>query len=128
MVSTGPLPALQAQYCKSYFVEIKLQSSAPDDGVQKALATFATSEIPAQLYESLPFHFKLKVEFEPEHRVEQLARIFELLEGNRDILHIQFYSVAQMNLEQILLDLSRRQFAAEESVRDLSSAGNINMV
>lgn len=121
LVATGSLPDLQHEYCTCYFVEVALESSAPDDSVQQTLAAFDTIGINVHIYESLPFHFKLKVDFQPQHRVEQLARIFELLEGNRESLHIQFYSVAQMNLEAILLDLSRRQFAVEESTRDVSS-------
>jgi ABC-type multidrug transport system ATPase subunit len=119
IVSTGSLSALRAEYCKSYFVEIALQSTAPDDAQDKTFETFSSNGMPAEVYESLPYHFKLQVPFQSENRLEQLASLFELLESHRQELHIKFYSVAQMSLEQIFIDLSRRQFAAEESTRFL---------
>jgi hypothetical protein len=64
----------------------------------------------------LPYHFKLQVPFQDgNNHLEQLASIFGVLETHQNELHIKFYSVARMNLEQIFIDLSRKQFAAEES-------------
>lgn len=117
--STGTLAELQTEYCKSYFVEIALQPSAPDDAQSKTLEVFASKGMSAEIYEQLPLHFKLQVPFQSENRLEQLADLFELLESHRQELHVKFYSVAQMSLEQIFIDLSRRQFAAEESARFL---------
>jgi ABC-type multidrug transport system ATPase subunit len=57
--------------------------------------------------------------------LRQLATIFQLLETNKGRLHIKFYSVAQMNLEQIFIDLSRQQFRRmeeEEDAQEFSSS------
>lgn len=118
IVTTGSLLELQNEYCDSFFVEIALEQSAPEKTQDKTLAAFASEGMPAHVYESLPFYFKLQCSFQPEvSRIGQLANIFDLLETHRHELHVKFYSVAQMTLEQIFIDLSRRQFAADESSR-----------
>jgi len=48
----------------------------------------------------------------------QLA-IFDLLETHQGELYIKFNSITQMNLEQIFIDLSRKQFAAKEEVQSI---------
>jgi len=56
---------------------------------------------------------------------QQLATIFDLLlEKNKEKEGIKFYSVAPMNLEQIFIDLSRKQYEADAqftSTRNLST-------
>eukprot|EP00978_Attheya_sp_CCMP212_P012739 scaffold31880_cov59-Attheya_sp.AAC.1 len=119
IVTVGSLPSLQATYCNSYFVEIALLPNAPDDSQDKVLDTFEQKGLTSKIYEALPYQFKLQVPFQDGSHLAQLATIFELLETHQERLHIKFYSVAQMNLEQIFIDLSRQQFAAEESMRNL---------
>ena len=124
LATTGSLDRLQDRYCTSYFVELSLEADAdPERGEQEVVETFAAHGMLADLYESLPYHFKLQVPFvEGQNSTSQLASIFGLLESNRQALRIKFYSVAQMNLEQIFIDLSRKQFAVEETARAVSSS------
>jgi ABC-type multidrug transport system ATPase subunit len=119
LVSTGSLASLQNRYCNAFFVEIALTEEAPDvgDAQDSVLNTFESKGMVAETYEALPYQFKLKVPFEGDDHLEQLASIFDLLETNHEALHIKYYSVAQMNLEQIFIDLSRKQTAAEEEIR-----------
>jgi hypothetical protein len=73
----------------------------------------------ASVYESLPYHIKLQVDITDSTREKgtlQLAAIFMLLESKKTKLHIKFYSVAKMNLEQIFINLSRKQFEANEAI------------
>jgi len=103
IVSTGSLSELQAQYCNSYFVEIALKPSASDDDQDKVLKVFDEAGYPADVYESLPYHFKLQVPFQSEDHLEQLSCMFELLEAQKARLNVKFYSIAQMSLEQIFV-------------------------
>lgn len=126
LVSTGSLASLQARYCNSFFVEIALTEQAADTAQDDILDAFENKGMTVNVYEALPYQFKLKVPFEDGNdHLDQLASIFDLLQTRQEELYIKFYSVAQMNLEQIFIDLSRKQFAAEEeirSIRNLSSA------
>ena len=82
------------------------------------IAAFAKIDMEASIYETLPFHFKLKVNFQQGviigNNTTQLAEAFRLLETNKIELAIQFYSISLMNLEQIFIDLSRKQFKASD--------------
>jgi hypothetical protein len=51
----------------------------------------------------------------------QVAAILGLVVNKKDESHIRLYSVAQMNLEQIFINLSRQQFKVEESFRELAA-------
>lgn len=121
LVTTGELSRLQELYCTGLFVEISLQPNITDaiKSESEAIAAFADIGMDASVYESLPLHFKLKVGFQQDvgtnnHSVTQLAEAFRMLETKRLDLGIQFYSVSLMNLEQIFIDLSRKQFEGEE--------------
>jgi hypothetical protein len=74
----------------------------------------------ASIYESLPFHVKLQISMNGgvslHDNTEQLADIFSLLESKKVDLAIRFYSVARMNLEQIFINLSRKQFQVDEDI------------
>jgi hypothetical protein len=50
-----------------------------------------------------------------------VAAILGLVVNKKDESHIRLYSVAQMNLEQIFINLSRQQFKVEESFRELAA-------
>ena len=125
LIATGTLDRLHERYCNSYFVEIAMEPGSTDDNVEDGIVDAFVSKGMADttVYESLSYHLKLQVPF-VDHtsasrgdRIRQLASIFELLESNKGKLGIKFYSVAQMNLEQIFVDLSKKQFEAEESFR-----------
>ncbi len=120
LVTTGELSRLQELYCTGLFVEISLQPNTTDaiKSESEAIAAFANIGMDASVYESLPLHFKLKVGFQQDvgannHSITQLAEAFRMLETMRLELGIQFYSVSLMNLEQIFIDLSRKQFESE---------------
>ena len=120
LVATGSLNRLRELYCNGIFVEISLQPSVVDCDKAETQAMYAFSELnmDASVYESLPFHFKLKVKFqqgvEISNNITQLAEAFRLLGTKKEELGVQFYSVALMNLEQIFIDLSRKQFEAQD--------------
>ena len=116
VVTTGSLKRLQELYCTSYFVEISLRPDAASNAEELVCDAFEVQDMSAIIYESLPYRFKLKVPFVEGARrddLKQLAQIFDVLETNKERLGIKFYSVALMNLEQIFIDLSRKQFEAE---------------
>jgi len=120
LVATGSLERLQDLYCNGFFVDISLQPSTSDCEKSEidTIEAFAGIDLDASVYESLPFHFKLKVvirgNVEERSNVTMLAEAFDLLERKKEELGIQFYSIALMNLEQIFIDLSRKQFLADE--------------
>lgn len=121
LVATGSLNRLRELYCTGLFVEIALQSKLVMDckkAEQQVIAAFAKIDMEASIYETLPFHFKLKVNFQQGviigNNTTQLAEAFRLLETNKIELAIQFYSISLMNLEQIFIDLSRKQFKASD--------------
>ena len=134
IVTVGSLPYLQRKYCTSYFVEISLDPLALATGAtgdsedkvpseEDVVAAFIREGIIATVYESLPYRFKLQLPFQVEEvddssgqQQHQLANIFGLLEREKQTLGIKFYSVEQMNLEKIFIDLSRKQFEAEEAM------------
>jgi len=118
--TTGSLERLQERFCDSYFVELSMQATvdATTNNEDAILAAFERHNMPGTaVYESLPYHLKLQVPFvtKPMVGTEQLSSIFELLESNRESLGIKFYSVSMMNLEQIFIDLSRKQFQVNET-------------
>lgn len=117
IATTGSLNRLQELYCTSYFVEISLQPHTDEDAEQRVLDAFDAQKMPTTIYESLPYHFKLQVSFvegAKHDSTQQLAQIFDLLETRKEELGIKFYSVALMNLEQIFIDLSKKQFNADK--------------
>lgn len=111
IVATGSLKRLNELFCTSFFVEISLEPNAAEDAEEKIIEMF-NSKMAAESYESLPYRCKLKVPFldDGKDTTKQLADIFDLLESNKESAGIKFYSVAPMNLEQIFIDLSRKQF------------------
>eukprot|EP00980_Cylindrotheca_fusiformis_P002026 scaffold449_cov138-Cylindrotheca_fusiformis.AAC.2 len=117
IVATGSLKRLNDLFCTSYFVEISLDSHAAEDAEERIIEIF-NNKMAAESYESLPYRFKLKVPFVEEGKgnTKQLADIFDLLEKNKSSTGKKFYSVAPMNLEQIFIDLSRKQFEANEDL------------
>lgn len=120
IVTVGSLPYLQGKYCKSYFVEVNLDPLASKSEDEEAIGedavvdAFIKQGMEAKVYESLPYRFKMQLPFEQSDHQSQLANIFGLLEREKKALGIKFYSVEQMNLEKIFIDLSRKQFEAEE--------------
>ena len=126
LATTGSLNRLQELYCTSYFVEVSLQSHTDDLAEGHILDTFEEHHMPATVYESLPYRFKLQIPFVEGAKhddTKQLARIFDLLESNKEELGIQFYSVSLMNLEQIFIDLSRKQADADNNFESQHSLG-----
>ena len=117
IVATGSLKRLNELFCTSFFVEISLESYAAADAEKRIIKIFKR-KMAAESNESLPYRFKLKVPFIEEGRdnTKQLAEIFHLLETNKSRTGIKFYSVARMNLEQIFIDLSRKQFEANANL------------
>eukprot|EP00526_Cylindrotheca_closterium_P003041 CAMPEP_0113643644 /NCGR_PEP_ID=MMETSP0017_2-20120614/22957_1 /TAXON_ID=2856 /ORGANISM="Cylindrotheca closterium" /LENGTH=1596 /DNA_ID=CAMNT_0000555187 /DNA_START=143 /DNA_END=4933 /DNA_ORIENTATION=+ /assembly_acc=CAM_ASM_000147 len=114
--ATGSLKRLQELFCTSYFVEISLMPHANEDAEDKIIEVFEGRDMRAESYESLPYRFKLKVPFvngAGNDTTQQLASIFDLLEKNKEKQGIKFYSVAPMNLEQIFIDLSRKQYEVD---------------
>lgn len=133
LVATGTLNRLQELYCTGLFVEISLLTTNADYkcAEDQAIEAFSQLGMNASIYESLPFHFKLKVNFQQgvdtSNNLTQLAEAFRLLETKKKEIGMQFYSVALMNLEQIFIDLSRKQFEKDEELeraRDLLSVRN----
>lgn len=121
LVTTGELSRLQELYCTGLFVEISLHPdvSGSIKTESESIDAFAKIGMDASVYESLPLHFKLKVKFQQDegahnHSVTQLAEAFRMLETNKSELGIQFYSISLMSLEQIFIDLSRKQFKKDE--------------
>ena len=120
LVTTGELGRLQELYCTGLFVEISLQPNVADSvkAESEAIDAFTKIGMEASVYESLPYHFKLKVSFQQgvdaNNNITQLAEAFRMLEKKKVELGIQFYSVALMSLEQIFIDLSRKQFETDE--------------
>lgn len=118
IVSTGSLNELYDRHCTSFFVDISFEPRSDDtkseDLVRQA---FRTVGMDASIYESLPYRIKLQVPIrnneETQDGTEQIAQIFSLMESKKQDLDIQFYSVAKMNLEQIFINLSRKQFEAD---------------
>jgi len=125
IVATGSLNRLHELFCTSYFVEISLEPHVGKDTEQNVIDVFEMHGMTAESYESLAYRLKLRVPFMERSNnddTKQLASIFQLLEANKESLGIKFYSVAPMNLEQIFIDLSRKQFAINcenQSMRNL---------
>ena len=119
-VSTGSLNELYDHYCTSFFVEISFQTDANDaQSDEMVVRAFESAGMSASVYETLPYHVKLQVDIKDtkeERDTLQLAAIFKLLETKKNDLYIKFYSVAKMNLEQIFINLSRKQFEADEEI------------
>lgn len=111
IASVGSLSELRSEYCNSYFVEISLRPNVDEECQRRILDVLSQHGMPSQVYESLPLRFKIKIPFVGDSPIRQLADIFELLDTQRENLGIQFFSVSQMSLEQIFIDLSRRQFS-----------------
>ena len=116
LVTTGSLDRLHERYCTSYFVEVSLRDGAPESAQDDVLGAFFQGNMDAVAHESLPFHFKFRVPFADisgPSNTKQLAMIFSVLESNKENLYIKFYSVSQMNLEQIFINLSRMQVGSD---------------
>lgn len=121
LVTTGELSRLQELYCTGLIVEISLLPNVADSvkAESEAIDAFTEIDMEASVYESLPFHFRLNVTFQQgvdtnNNSVIQLAEAFRMPETKKLELGIQFYSVALMSLDQIFIDLSRKQFETDE--------------
>ena len=132
LIASGSAEHLRSRYCNSYFVEVALDPDAPTSGanIQDGICAkfYDRLSVNVQVTESLPYRFKLKVPYaqcsvnggdnaSSSDVLTQLADIFALLEGIRSEMSIEFYSVAQMSLEQIFNELSRKQLDVDESLR-----------
>ena len=119
-VTTGSFNRLKDLYCNALFVEIALSPDVITDcGVSEEamLDAFAGIGMKAEVYESLPYRFKLRVALRATDEASttaQLAEAFRLLEDRKTSVGIHFYSVSPMSLEQIFINLSRKQFEADE--------------
>ncbi|KAL3921025.1 MAG: hypothetical protein SGILL_002972 [Bacillariaceae sp.] len=124
-VSTGSLSELYEKYCTSFFVEVSFAAEANDTEMEDSvLQAFEQASMKASVYESLPYHTKLQVAIKDGNEDKgtlQLAKVFGLLESKKSQLHIKFYSVAKMNLEQIFINLSRKQFQVDEEIESNES-------
>jgi len=124
VVTTGSLKRLQELFCTSYFIEVSLESYASKSAEDRLIETFKKNDMIAETYESLPYRFKLRIPFVDgvskggSADILQLANIFSILETSKESLGIKFYSVAPMNLEQIFIDLSRKQFDIDANLKD----------
>lgn len=128
IVTVGSLSYLQGKHCTSYFIEVSLDplavlntddepAVAPPPSEDHVVDAFVKAGMSATVYESLPYRFKLQLPFqEGAQQQQQLANIFGLLEREKKALGIKFYSVEQMNLEKIFIDLSKKQFETEQAV------------
>lgn len=118
IVSTGTLNELYQRYCTSFFVEVSFESFADDSRSEELiLEAFQSAGMESTVYESLPFRVKLQVPILDQYKhddTKQLADIFSLLESSKCDLAIKFYSVSKMNLEQIFINLSRKQFELDQ--------------
>lgn len=119
MVTTGSFNRLKDLYCNALFVEIALSPDITDcSASEKAmLDAFAGIDMKAEVYESLPYRFKLRVALRATDEASmttQLAEAFRLLEDRKTFVGIHFYSVSPLSLEQIFINLSRKQFEADE--------------
>merc|ERR1712224_371737 len=127
IVATGNLSRLHELFCTSYFVEISLEPHVGEETEQNIIDIFEKHRMIAESYETIPYRLKFRVPFvegSGHSDTKQLASIFKLLEENKQFIGIKFYSVAPMNLEQIFIDLSRKQFAINSenlSMRDAES-------
>lgn len=90
LVATGSLDRLQELYCTGLFVDIALQSAVADCNKAESdtIQAFSESQFDASVYESIPYHFKLKVMFRESaaahNNVSLLADVFELLESIKE--------------------------------------------
>ena len=112
IVTAGSLPYLTQKYCTSYFVEICTTGS---DKHEEIVAAFVNHGLEASVYGALPFRFKIQIPFNEDSPNSQLASIFEFLEREKASLGIRFYNVCKFNLEKAFIDLSRRQFEANQA-------------
>ena len=119
------LERLQERYCSSFFVELALDPAIDGaDSAEPTLQLFDSHNMKASVYELLPLHYKLQVAYysgegttkKNDEVTQQLAEIFDLFESNKESLHIKFYSISMMNLEQIFINLAREQFEADEAI------------
>ena len=113
LITTGTISYLLNRYCTCFFVEISTNNKDCDMNIIKI---FEKKKMDATVYESLPYYFKLQIPFTKKAsgiHTQQLADIFDIIETNKTELQIKAYSVAKMTLEQIFMNLSRKQFEAD---------------
>jgi ABC-type multidrug transport system ATPase subunit len=126
LATTGSLYRLQERHCISYFVEIALQQAAPSKSEGKIIGVFQWQGMDATVYEPLAYTINIRVPFVEtggyHSTTHQLAAILGLLENKKEELHIKLYSVVQMNLEQIFINLARQQSKVEELFRELTTS------
>ena len=112
MITTGTLSSLTDKFCNSYFLEVSLEDvSDVNSPREKALSVFRENNMHPETYEHVAHHYKIQIPFSVNcNPTEQLADIFTVIENNKTRLSIKYYSVSQMSLEQIFIDLSKKQF------------------
>jgi len=120
----GTSQHLKHQYGAGYQVEIQTHEPRKDEltamlqelcngaAASGAADTGASGDAAADGVQLLEAHFG-RCKFELPHSV-RVSEIFARIEGAKERLGVEFYSVSQTTLEQVFLEFSKRQAAADE--------------
>mmetsp|Transcript_1567 Transcript_1567/g.2417 ORF Transcript_1567/g.2417 Transcript_1567/m.2417 type:complete len:1653 (-) Transcript_1567:77-5035(-) len=116
MITNGSVARLSEKHCDKNFVEITFDKSAPESSNEDTLEMFRKEGYEPTIYEALIGRVKIQLpRIAGESNTLTLANIFTLLDKKQEEMHIEYYAVAQMSLEQIFIDLSREKFEGEKN-------------
>jgi len=102
VVSFGTIQELTQEHCKYLFLEATTPVDKTENASEKLLKIFEESEALA----ALPGKVKLKILIKEGDSSKALGEAFTKMESCKGEIGVEYYSVAQMTLEQIFVQLS----------------------
>jgi len=115
MITTGTLPQLQDKHCNKNLLEVTFVEGYPTDVEDRLVESLEAAGHQVAVTESLIGRVKLEINIEDmTQNTKNLASLFKHIESIKSSMHIGFYHLSLQSLEQIFIDLSRKQFDPAE--------------
>ncbi len=124
--TTGSLGRLKDKHCQSNFLEATFNDSAGGEADARLVAFLGEKGYQPRLVQSLMQTAKIELPYTAhESGAESLARLFDLVESNKDALGIKYYHLAPQSLEGIFIQLSEKTFEVTSVPPSVSDAPSV---
>jgi len=108
MMTAGTLNHLQDKYCKCNYLQVTFETVSNEQDLVRVLEE---AGLEPTVYESYARQLKLQLNVESmANNILNIAKVFDIMESNKQKLQVKYYSVAEMSLEQIFINLSKEKF------------------
>ncbi|KAJ8271261.1 hypothetical protein COCON_G00101200 [Conger conger] len=109
----GSVQHLKSRFGDGYTIILRVSGLDPDLG---PVVRFIEAELPGS---TLKERHRNMLQYQLPSSLTSLARIFSLLANNKELLHIEDYSVSQTTLDQVFVNFAKDQ-SDEDHLKDMS--------